>query len=67
MSEASLTEFTMFGNEYELSTATYAMAASFSVKRGVGVTDTRLYGQLPFTAIFLVAASKGLTAGMLFS
>ena len=33
------------------------MAASFSIKRGTaGVTDPRLYSQLPFTAILVVSA-----------
>lgn len=68
MSEASLTEFTMFGSEYEAVDSNICDGCVFfSKKEGVGVTDTRLYGQLLFTAIFLVASAKGLTAGMLFS
>lgn len=68
MSEASLTEFTMFGNEYEAIDSRICDGCVFSVKKGTaGVTDPRLYSQLPFTAILVVSASIGLTAGMLSS
>ena len=47
----------MFGSEYEAIDSRICDGCVFSVKKGTaGVTDPRLYSQLPFTAILVVSA-----------
>lgn len=60
MSKASLTEFTMFGSEYEAIDSRISDGCVFSVKKGTaGVTDPRLYCQLPFAAILVIHRTDG--------